>query len=278
MIPGMKQYGFEAFAVCFDHLTKNMDLTALAPRVMAELEGTDIEISALGRYGNPLAVAQDLLDLQDCIDKAHLFGCSTVSCFSGALPGTSVEESFPAFIRIFSEICKRAKDKGVTLVLENCMMGGTWHRLTYNMAFCPRTWEMIFDALPFNNLGLEWEPAHAMSQMIDPIEELRQWAKKVYHVHGKDASVDWTGLRREGIFCGRNFIENRTPGFGDTNWRDVFSILRSSGFEGVVSIEGYHDPVYGGEWELTGQIHGLNYLKWARGGKFARNCWTDAQR
>ena len=35
MIPGMKQYGFEAFAVCFDHLTKNMDLTALAPRVMA---------------------------------------------------------------------------------------------------------------------------------------------------------------------------------------------------------------------------------------------------
>ena len=32
-------------------------------------------------------------------------------------------------------------------------------------------------------------------------------------------------------------------GFGDTNWRDIISILRSNGYEDDICIEGYHDPV-----------------------------------
>ena len=57
-------------------------------------------------------------------------------------------------------------------------------------------------------------------------------------------------------------------GFGDTNWRDIISILRSNGYEDDICIEGYHDPVYRGELEMTGQLHALNYLKWCRGGEF----------
>ena len=49
-------------------------------------------------------------------------------------------------------------------------------------------------------------------------------------------------------------------GFGDTNWRDIISILRSNGYEDDICIEGYHDPVYSGELEMTGQLHALNYL------------------
>ncbi len=38
-----------------------------------------------------------------------------------------------------------------------------------------------------------------------------------------------------------------------------------------ICIEGYHDPVYYGELEMTGQLHALNYLKWCRGGDFTPN-------
>ena len=34
----------------------------------------------------------------------------------------------------------------------------------------------------------------------------------------------------------------------------------------AIDIEGWHDPVYRGELEITGQVHGLNYLKNCRGG------------
>lgn len=66
----------------------------------------------------------------------------------------------------------------------------------------------------------------------------------------------------------------RMPGFGDTNWRDIISILRSNGYEDDICIEGYHDPVYSGELEMTGQLHALNYLKWCRGGEFTPTPWA----
>ena len=64
---------------------------------------------------------------------------------------------------------------------------------------------------------------------------------------------------------------HRTPGFGDTNWTDVITILRMAGFKGSIDIEGWHDPVYRGDLEMTGQVHGLNYLKRCRGGDFVPN-------
>ncbi|HOF89550.1 MAG TPA: sugar phosphate isomerase/epimerase, partial [Armatimonadota bacterium] len=61
------------------------------------------------------------------------------------------------------------------------------------------------------------------------------------------------------------FAFHRTPGFGDSNWTDIISELRRGGFTGSIDIEGWHDPVYCGELEMTGQVHGLNYLKRCRG-------------
>ena len=40
-----------------------------------------------------------------------------------------------------------------------------------------------------------------------------------------------------------------------------------------ICIEGYHDPVYSGEWEMTGQLHALRYLKWCRGGDYEPVPW-----
>ena len=36
-----------------------------------------------------------------------------------------------------------------------------------------------------------------------------------------------------------------------------------------------HDPVYGGDWEMTSQLHALKYLKFCRGGDFIPNPWDE---
>ena len=33
------------------------------------------------------------------------------------------------------------------------------------------------------------------------------------------------------------------------------------GFHGCIDIEGWHDPVYRDDLEMTGQVHALNYLE-----------------
>jgi sugar phosphate isomerase/epimerase len=68
-------------------------------------------------------------------------------------------------------------------------------------------------------------------------------------------------IQRFGIGGSQQFAYHRTPGFGGSNWVDIISELRCGGFQGCIDIEGWHDPVYRNELEITGLVHGLNYLK-----------------
>lgn len=81
----------------------------------------------------------------------------------------------------------------------------------------------------------------------------------------------WDVIRTCGIRGGKQYVHHRTPGFGDTNWNDVITILRMGGYRGSIDIEGWHDPVYRGPLEMTGQVRALNYLKECRGGPFVPN-------
>ena len=116
---------------------------------------------------------------------------------------------------------------------------------------------MMFNAVPADNIGLEWEPSHQMCSLTDPLPQLRKYVKRVFHVHGKDASVHWDVIREHGIGGSHPFVFHRTPGFGDCNWTDIISALREGGFTGSIDIEGWHDPVYRGELEMTGQVAAL---------------------
>ena len=274
-LPHLVKAGFETASI-----NNHMDMYGIkmeeqAPKLLKLLEGTGVEITTFGYYCNALQNEDHKKTLEYAIDNAHLYGATTVSTFAGALEGQSVDASMKKFGEVFRELAKRAEDKGVRIAIENCPMGGTWDRLTCNLAMNPRAWEMMFQEVDSPAMGLEWEPAHQMIQLIDPIPQLRKWVHKVYHMHGKDATVDMAAVREYGVMCNSDwYAPERTVGFGDTNWRDVFSILHKGGYEGDICVEGYHDPVYSREWEMTGQLHALNYLKWCRGDVYTPNPWT----
>lgn len=275
VIPQLIPYGFESFSITFWQTTGGIDLEDMAKKVGDVLAGHDVIISCLSLFGNPLMgegeSSDALASWERLIDSAHLFGTDLVTGFTGRIVDRPIDESIPRFKEVFGELARRAADKGVRLAFENCNMGGDWQRGDWNIAHNPLAWEMMFDALPLDNLGLEWEPCHQMVQLIDPIPQLRRWANKIFHVHGKDATIAWDIIRECGIGGPEPFVWHRTPGFGDSNWTDIISILRYSKYEGTIDIEGYHDPVYCGELEMTGQVRGLQYLKQCRGGEYVAN-------
>jgi len=266
----MLPHGFESFSLtCWQYIGK-VNLKKTAEEVLQTIEGKAV-VSSVGLFGNPLQDKQTAEDWEKMIDAAPLFKTDLIAGFAGAIEGQALPESMKVFKKVWEPLVKRAADKGLRIAFENCDMGGWWHDVRWNIAHSPTAWEMIFNELPYDNLGLQWEPCHQMVSLIDPIPQLRKWVKKIFHVHGKDATVAWDVIRESGIRGGKNYVWHRTPGFGDTNWRDVISILRMGGFKGSIDIEGWHDPVYRGELETTGQVHALNYLKWCRGGDFAAN-------
>lgn len=275
VIPQIMQHGFESFNLTFWQTTGDLNLTETAKRVREIVDENNVVISALSVFGNPLTGAGNNADTlaswERAIDHAHLFGANIVSGFTGRLTDQPIDQSIPKFKEVFGELTRRAADRGVRIAFENCDMGGNWQTGDWNIAHNPTAWEMMFNAVPEDNIGLEWEPCHQMVSLIDPIPQLRKWAPKVFHVHGKDATIAWDIVKQHGVHGPHEFVWHRTPGFGDSNWADIITILRQHGYQGTIDIEGWHDPVYKDELEMTGQVHALRYLKQCRGGDFVPN-------
>jgi len=260
-------HGFESFQINFWEKV-DADLPRLAEELSGVLNGSGAIVSSLGIYGNPLGDEpkdeQTREGWRQCIEAAPRFGCDLVCGFTGRVRGKPVEESLPRLREVFEPLARRAQELGVRLAFENCPMGGIWQTGDWNIAFQPHAWDLIFDALPFDNIGLEWEPCHQLCQLIDPMPQLRQYGSRIFHVHGKDAKINRDVVEREGIAGPQPFAFHKHPGLGDSNWTRIIEELRKGGFRGSIDIEGWHDDVYTGELEMTGQVHALRHLKACR--------------
>ncbi len=237
--------GFESFEIEFWGGI-GADLGALSSSLGA-LRDTGIRVSSLGVYGNTLDPDGVTLGaVRALIEAAPAFGAPLVSCFAGRLPGASVPASLEAWKAAFGGLADRAAALGLAIALENCRLGDTWKTGKWNIAINPDAWELLFDALPGAPIGLEWEPAHQLLALADPMAQLREWAPRVVHVHGKDASIDRAALARNGFFAATKIGRECLPGEGDTDWREVLHILAEAGYVGCLDLElpaqGAKDP------------------------------------
>jgi sugar phosphate isomerase/epimerase len=260
--------GFESFSVMFWQTLGGVEVGRLADAVRAAAEETGTVISSLSIYGNILlgdAVARETrAGFEALIDNAGRFGTDLVSGFTGRVPDRPIEESIGPWKTAFRSLLARAESKGVRIAMENCRMGGTWKLGSWNLAIGPDAWELLFDEIPSPSLGLEWEPCHALLCLADPLEQLRRYASRIFHVHGKDAHVDWAVIRARGLFGKTKWAVQRTAGFGDSDWAAILRELAAAGFDGSIDIEGWNDPVYKDEREIEGQVESMRHLKICR--------------
>lgn len=263
MIPQLNPKGFECYELNFTtSFLTNVDMNEFSKEILDVLDGKTI--SCLGIYDNTMMKEKVQNGVDKLIRSAHLFGCDRVGVFAGADETRSVPDQMGDFKKVFRPLADAAEGCGVKIGFENC--GDGWDGGSFNIAFGPEAWELMFNEVDSDALGLEWEPCHQLIRLIDPIAQLRKWAPKVVHVHGKDATVAWDVIREHGIRGIHPFAWHRTPGFGDSNWADIFTILLQNGFEGACDIEGYHDLVHYDDMEWTAQLTSIDYLKRCRGG------------
>ena len=184
-IPYMVEAGFECVAINFHMSLEGVDLEELAKKVKSMLDGTGVRVATLGYYCNAIENPDHWETLRHVVEMAPLFGAPMVSTFAGAYEGKSVEDAMPKFKEVFTDITKRAADKGLKVAIENCPMGGSWQHCTCNIGFNPKAWEMMFNEVPAENLGLEWpeevspsDPAPEQPETGAPavasLEELRE--------------------------------------------------------------------------------------------------------
>ncbi|MDQ2681969.1 MAG: sugar phosphate isomerase/epimerase [Chloroflexota bacterium] len=215
-----------------------------AKEIRSMLSGHSLDISSLGFYPNPLSADQASNDaaiahLKKVIDAAVLLEVPIVSTFVGADQTKSAAENLETYAKVWPSIVKYAGERGIKIAIENCPM--LWHDTWpggQNVAYSPTIWTKMFEIIPDDNFGLNYDPSHLIWQFIDEIAPIRQFADRIFHVHAKDMEIDRVKLAQDGILNpGVGWAIPRLPGLGEVRWGAYMAALYAIGYDYVVSIE-----------------------------------------
>jgi len=234
------------------------------------LEHKGITISGLGYYPNILEDNKKNSDryvahLKKVIDAVNLLGIDVVNTFIGRDHKSNIEDNFKKFKKIWPGIIKYAEKKKVKVCIENCPMffsndewpGGK------NLASSPAIWRRMFEEIPSENFGLNYDPSHLVWQFMDYIKPIYEFKDRIFHAHIKDAKLKKDKLNDVGILATPlSYHSPKLPGLGDVDWGKYFSALTDIGYNGAACVE-VEDRSYEGSLQMREQslIQSREYLR-----------------
>lgn len=228
----------------------------------ALLEKYDIEISAISCHGNPLhpqkAIAEKFdKEFRGAILAAEALGVKTVVGFSGC-PGDCETSMYPNWvvcpwpgdnltilewqwnekvIPYWKEMAEFAKAHGIEKI--------AFEMHPAFVVYNPETLLKLRAAVG-DIIGANFDPSHLYWQGIDPCAAIKALKGAIYHFHAKDTLIDKRNTEVNGVLDTKTYdkIDERawvfrTVGYGHDKleWNRMISTLRTTGYDGVVSIE-----------------------------------------
>ncbi len=196
--------------------------------------------------GDPAAVnARAAEDMKNAARAAQKFGVGVVNGFTGSsiwpylysFPPVSdamITAGFDQFAERWNPILDVFADSGVRFGME---VHPT--EIAFDLYSAQRALEVLDGREEF---GFNFDPSHLLWQGVDPVEFLRAFPDRIYHVHIKDAIVTLNG--RSGILSShlnfgdpRRGWDFRSPGRGGVNFEEIIRTLNQIGYEGPLSVE-----------------------------------------
>jgi sugar phosphate isomerase/epimerase len=222
------------------------DLSDLrASEIKSQVAESGVTISGLGYYPNPLSAdreeAQTYIDhLKKLIEGAPKLNLNVVNTFIGRDPAKSIEGNWSRFKEVWEPLIKHAEAHGVRIGIENCPMyfsDNEWPS-GKNLAYAPAIWRRMFEEIPSDHFGLNFDPSHFIWMQMDYVKAIREFGSKFVHVHAKDARINLDGLHEVGILgTPLQYHTPKLPGLGDVDWGKFFSALSESDYRGPVCVE-----------------------------------------
>lgn len=231
-----------------------------ANRVLDITAEAEMDISGLGYYPNPLVpdrkegkVYSD--HIKKVIRAAELLGVNQMNTFIGRDWTRSIDDNWSRFRQVWKPLIKFAENHGVRVGIENCPMFFTDDEWPggKNLAISPTVWRRMFDEIPSDYFGLNYDPSHMVWQHMDYLKPMRDFSDKLFHVHAKDVRIDRHRLDEVGILANPSeYHTPKLPGLGEVDWGRFVSVLGDVGYTGPVCVE-VEDRTYEGSLELRKQ-------------------------
>jgi len=209
----------------------------LPPRVW----GDGLSSSDGGQGVNERAIEE----MKNTARAAQKFGVSVVNGFTGSsiwhllysfppVPESMIDDGFAQFAERWNPILDVFDECGVRFALE---VHPT--EIAFDIHTAQRTLEAVGHREAF---GFNFDPSHLIWQGVDPVEFIRAFPDRIYHVHVKDAIVTLNGT--SGILAShlnfgdpRRGWDFRSPGRGGVNFEEITRALNAVNYAGPLSVE-----------------------------------------
>jgi sugar phosphate isomerase/epimerase len=235
----LDRYNMQVFAVS-NHLVGQAVLDRIDGRHRAVVPAT------VWGDGDPAGVnARAAEAMKDAARAAQRLAVGVVNGFTGSsiwhllysfppVPPGWIDEGFRLLAERWNPILDVFAECGVKFALEV-------HPT--EIAFDLVTAERALDALDGRpEFGFNFDPSHLHWQGVDPVEFIRRFGDRIYHVHMKDAIVTLDG--RTGILAShlpfgdpRRGWDFRSLGHGSVDFKAIVRALNDAGYQGPLSVE-----------------------------------------
>ena len=184
-------------------------------------------------------------ELKNTARAAQKLGVGIVNGFTGSsiwhllysfppVPGSMIDAGFEQFAERFNPILDVFGECGVRFALE---VHPT--EIAFDLYTAKRALEAVDHREEF---GFNFDPSHLLWQGVDPVEFIRAFPDRIYHVHIKDAIVTLNG--RSGVLSShlnfgdpRRGWDFRSPGRGGVDFEEIIRALNQIKYEGPLSVE-----------------------------------------
>lgn len=180
-------------------------------------------------------------------------------------PGKPRSENFTLMVESFKALAAAFEGAKARLVIEGWPGPGA-------LVCTPEGYRTFFKACPSKAYGINFDPSHLIRMGIDPMRFLREFASRVYHVHGKDTELfgdaqyeyghEQPPTFGKGHGFGSMAWRYTIPGHGVFPWPTAFGVLKDAGYRGCVCVELEDENFNGTEsGEKRGLLLGRAFLE-----------------
>jgi len=184
-------------------------------------------------------------EMKNTARAAKALGVNVVNGFTGSsiwhllysfppVPPEAIEDGFKELAARWNPILDVFRECGVKFALE---VHPT--EIAYDIYTAQRALQALDNRPEF---GFNFDPSHLHWQFVDPVEFIRAFPDRIYHVHVKDAARTLDG--RTSILAShlnfgdpRRGWDFRSPGHGGIDFEEIIRALNQVGYRGPLSVE-----------------------------------------
>jgi sugar phosphate isomerase/epimerase len=234
------------------------------------LKQKNIYISGLGYYPNPLDADEEksnfyITHIKKVITAAALLGVPIVNTFIGRNQFKSLPDNLLLYSQKWPNIIAHATANKIKIAIENCPMYFTQDEWPggKNLAISPAIWKEMYNIIPSENFGLNFDPSHFIWQQLDYLQVLHNFKHKLFHIHLKDTKLFKDKLAKVGTMATPlEYQMPKLPGLGDVDWKAFLQTLQQVNYTGPLVIE-FEDKDYESSEEkiIEGLLQTKKYIQ-----------------